>query len=244
MNRFTGAFYDDLKYLQSNFDENVIYPDSVYKYITVKDSLINRIFAVEKIIDKSGDEYNTLVNYSKPIFILKDTLTKQIIYFRYDYQNESNFPFLISRIKFDEKVLCSQIEKYIDEFTGEIKFSSPMFDNHNFLSTSVEKVINNAKTQYFLSLTTHGSTAVVNGTGATILFTDGTKLIKSTAKVDVNVTSDGFDYSVFMSLTPSDLALLKTKKIKKFRLYIFDEDVKSIESERFKVYMNCIVNAK
>ncbi len=244
INRFTGVFYNDLKYLQSNFDENVIYPDSVYKYITVKDSLLNRVFAVEKIVDKAGDEFNSSLAYSKPIFILKDTLTKQIIYFKYDYQNESNFPFLISEIKLDEKVLCSQIEKNIDEFSGEIKINSPMSHSYKISSTYIEKDISKTNTQYYLRLRTHGSTAVTNGTGVTILFTDGTKLIKTTVKIDINATSDGFDYSAFITLTPTDLTQLKTKKIKKFRLNVFEENVKSIEAERFKLYMNCIINTK
>lgn len=59
---FGNMFYDDIK----NNDDNVIYPDSKYKWITIKDSLLNKVFIVLDIIDKDGN----------PFFILKDTFNK------------------------------------------------------------------------------------------------------------------------------------------------------------------------
>ncbi|SFI14090.1 hypothetical protein [Halpernia frigidisoli] len=39
---FDHTFYSDIKYCQSAYDNNVIYPDTKYNFVTVKDSLKNR----------------------------------------------------------------------------------------------------------------------------------------------------------------------------------------------------------
>jgi hypothetical protein len=240
---FNHAFYKDLANCQSHYDSNVIYPDSQYNFNTVKDSLANRIFKVENIIDKSGATFTGSSYLDKPIFVLKDTLNNQFIYYKYDSKYEHNFPFNTSKTVIDEKALCSRLERQIDEFTGEIKINSPMMNGSEISSLIVYKNINKVHTSYYLSLETHGSTAVVDGKGATILFTDGTKWTKP-VKIDVDVDTKGFNYSAFISLTQTDIATLSNKKIKKFRLYIYDEEVSSNEADKFKAFLKCIKNIK
>jgi hypothetical protein len=240
--RFEHTFYGDLRHLQSRFDENILYPDTKYNFVTVKDSLSNRIFIVENIIDNTGAEFKGSGYIDDPIFTLIDTLTKQKIYFRYDPRYDFNFPFLTSSIKFDEAVLCSRLEKTVDDFTDEIQFTSPLSSNLKTSSVIIDKHIRKSDIMYFLNLRTHGSTVVVDGTGAIILFSDGTKLSKS-VKVNVKADKDGYEYYVYFPLTQSDLTLLSTATIKKFRLYIFDEAVNPIEADKFKIYVNCIIKA-
>ena len=93
-----------------------------------------------------------------------------------------------------------------------------------------------------MSLNTEGSTCVVDGSGATILFTDGSKMYKN-VKIDIDANSDGFRYSAFITLTQLDLATLSNKKIKKFRLYIFDQEIESTKSKDFTEYVKCIMKA-
>jgi hypothetical protein len=243
---FGHAFYSDLKYCQSAYDNNVIYPDTKYNFNTVKDSLMNRIFIVENIIDKTGKEWNETAKtdyFTNPLFVLKDTLTGQIIYYKYDKVYKHFFPFNTSKINYPADYFCSKIEKEKDEFTGEIKFSSPLMSGRQISPMTIYKHINKGKAVYYLSLRTTGSTVNVNETGVIILFQDGSKWTRA-SKIDVDAGSTGFDYSAFITLTPADLITFSTKKIKKFRLYIYDEEVNSSDADIFKLYTECIKNSK
>ena len=127
----------------------------------------------------------------------------------------------------------------MDEFTGVKKFSSPLSSSMEISSVIIYKDINKGKATFYLSLRAYGSTVSVNGNGAIILFTDGTKWSKN-IKIDVEAEDKGFEYSTFIPLTLADLTILSTKKIKKFRLYIYDEELNPFEADKFKVYVKCI----
>ena len=78
-----------------------------------KSSLKNKTFLVENIIDKTGQEWNENSKtdyFAKPIFLLKDTLTGQKIYYKYDKEYEHNFPFNTSKINYPADYFCSKIE--------------------------------------------------------------------------------------------------------------------------------------
>lgn len=243
---FNHAFYSDLKYCQSAYNNNVIYPDTKYNFVTVKDSLKNRVFLVENIIDKTGKEWDETSKtdyFAKPLFVLKDTLSGQKIYYKYDKEYGHNFPFNTSKIKYPTDYFCSKIDKQIDDFTNETKFNSPIMNGRQLSPMIIYKHINKDKAVYYLSLRTYGSTVNVNGNGVIILFQDGTKWSKA-SKIDVEAESDGFEYSAFITLTPTDLTTFSTKKIKKFRLYIYDEEVNSNDAEKFRLYTQCIKTEK
>jgi hypothetical protein len=236
---FSYMFYDDLKYCQKPYDNNVVYSDSKYKYKTVKDSIINMIFLVEDIIDKNGNPYKNS-HFGKAILLLHDTITNKKIYYPYN-ASAYNFPFLVSNFKFDLTLLCLQINKNIDDFTKEITFNTPRIENVRIAPMIIYKTIKNGKVYYDLSLTTYGSTVNIGKTGIIILLDDGTKINKPTIKIDVNAKSDGFEYRAYVRLTEAEVKLLATKQINKFRLYIYDKEVDSFFAEKFLHYVNCII---
>jgi hypothetical protein len=241
---FTYTFYSELKYCESSYDNPpVLYPDSKYKFNTEKDSLSNRIFRVADIVDKTGVSITKPILLEKPIFILEDINSKQKIYYKYDTRYEHNFPFNTSKILLDENTVCPEIEKQDDDFTSEIKFNTPYPDNKSQALIVLYKHIKNGKPVYYLSLRTYGGTAVVDGIGATVLFSDGTKWSKP-IKIGVEAESDGYEYSAFIPLNQTDLALLSSKKIKKYRLYIFDKDVNTYQANKIKLYANCLKKVK
>ena len=90
---FTYAFYGDLSYCQSYSDKNILYPEVKYNFVTSKDSLKDRVFLVKDIIDKTGSSILKKSFSVKPILLLEDTLTKQLIYFKYNERSTFNFPF-------------------------------------------------------------------------------------------------------------------------------------------------------
>jgi len=241
---FSYSFYSDLKYCQARYDNNVIYPEKEYYFNTAKDSLVNRLFIVENIIDKNGQ---TLVNSSsdEPIFILKDSISKQLIYFKYNKKSEHDFCFNTSKIKYDESIFCTKVERIVDDFTGEVKISSPIMIGEHLSPILIYKFLKKGKaTLYYLSLRTSGSTLNINKNGVTVLFEDGTKWNKQQAKVNVDANSNGYDYSAFIQLNDAELITFITKKIKKIRLYIYDENVKPSDADKFRLFVKCIKTTK
>jgi len=236
---FLHTFYERLEYLQSSYDNHVIYPEKEYKFNTTKDSLINRVFKVEDIVNKTGAPYTGETYLENPIFILADTLTKQKIYYKYDAKYEHSFPFLTSPISYNEVELCADIEKNVDEFTGETKWSTPMSNRFELSRTILYKYAKKGKVNYYLSLRTTGSTLNVNEAGVIILFTDGTRFSRN-IKIDVEADKDGYEYSAFIPLVAADLIAFSTKTIKKFRLYIYDESINNVEADKFKIYVKCL----
>ena len=238
---FSHALYSDLKYCQMKYDENVIYPDPKYNYNYVKDSLVNRIFLVEDII---GNDGNTFSGKGKPIFLLRDTTTRQAIYYLYDKLYEHNFNFLSSQIKIDINTLCSKIENQKDDFTDNISINSPIIESREIASMILYKHIMSGKITYALSLQTSGVTVNVGQTGVIILFDDGTKMNKTTIEFDVDADEKGYKYSAYVPLTETEVKSLTTKKIKKFRLYIYDEELNQTFAEKFTYYVKCVMEKK
>jgi len=225
-------YFDPLEF-ENN--ENVVYPNE-----SVADSLKNRMFIIEGIVDLKEENYKTSYYHGNPILKLKDSLSKQIIYFKYDKLNESTFPF---DVFVDEKLLCENIERKVDEFNGEIGLNSPMIENLDFAPMVILKTISKTGTQYYLALDAIGSTLVYNATGVTILFTDSTKWQRA-SKVTVKYHDGHYLYSTFITLTQADLVTFSNKRIKKYRLYIFDKDVNEFDGYKFGVYVKCIRNSK
>jgi len=164
---FSTCFYDELKEATSISSYKILYVDSTYASQSVKDSLINRIFLVKDILDKrSGKPIIGAYYNEKAIFVLEDTLNKQQIFFIYNTKVKRNFPFLVSEIKIDTDKVCSEIERTQDDFNGNIKLNSSIFSN-----ITIYKEISKKGTFYYLRLRTKGSTVIVDGIGAIILFT-------------------------------------------------------------------------
>jgi len=238
---FSFAFYSDLSYCQSSSNSNVIYPSSSFSFKTEKDSLKNRIFLVDKIINKDGNNWDSKSASfrDRPIFVLKDSKTNKLIYYIYDPKYEHKFPFNTSKINYNKEAFCSKIERNVDDFTGKIKINSPMSSDYEISPMIIYKYINNGKTTYTLYLRANGSTLNVGESGVIILFEDGSKWTSQT-KIDVDAASYGYNYNAYINLTSNDLSKFLDKKIDKYRLYIYDEEVDSSEAEKFKIYVKCV----
>lgn len=234
-------FYGDLKDCQTPYNDNVLYPTEKYKFSTDKSKLKNRVFIVDNIIDKTGKEFSGKPNrINAPILIIRDTLTNEIIYFKYDskYATSSyGFPFL-TNTTLPTEYFCNKLQVKVDDFNGETTIQNPYT-----LTTKqmVYKIIKNSDTTYYLRLTSYGSTVNVDGKGVIILFDDGTKFEKPNAKIDVEVGKKDYDYSCFISLTKDEVKLFATKKISKYRLYIYDTTINSFTSESLMNYFTCLL---
>ena len=131
----------------------------------------------------------------------------------------------------------------VDEFTNQISIDCPVLGNP--MSTiHLIKNINKNKSTYYLDLMTQGSTVFVGWKGAILLFTDGTKMKKPNAEIDIEISDYGYRYTTFISLSHADLKVLASKTIDKFRLNIFDGEVNSKDAKMFKIYVKNIIKLK
>ena len=236
------CFYGTLKDCQAAYNDNVLYPEKDYKFNTSKTKLEGRIFSVDKIINKEGDDFTGKASrINAPILILKDTTTKEIIYFKYDVKYATTsygFPFL-TNVTLPEEYFCNKLESKKDDFSGEITIQNPY---SQATKEYIYKIINKSDTTYYLSLKAYGSTVTVDGKGVIILFENGSKLEKPDEKIDVKVGQKDYDYSCFIRLSKEDIELLRKNKISKYRLYIYDTNLSSFSAESLVKYTNCIVN--
>lgn len=147
-------------------------------------------------------------------------------------------PFSLKEVKpLPPKSISERIERTIDDFENQIKINSP--------SDVVEllKYIEGKKTTYYLSLTTYGNTVSLYQKDVYILFQDGTKWHKI-SKIDCDVSDDTYRYTSWITLSAMDLAILKVKKIKKIRLYIYDTELDEGTSDDFVLFTNEIIKMK
>jgi len=141
----------------------------------------------------------------------------------------------------DTTFLRNDIDRSIDDMTGKITIKSPEINGVQFI-----KVIKKNSVRYYLSLDTKGQIVSLNKRDIIILFTDGSKMNKND-EISCEVSSGGsaFDYSAFLSLSENDLLILKKKAIKKFRLYIYDnEPLDGDQPETLKWYIKEICKLK
>ena len=122
-----------------------------------------------------------------------------------------------------------------DKFTNEVTYRSPLLEDLNFT-----KFVKNDNIVYYLSCNTIGSTVVVDGKGVILLLDNGEKIEWPEEKIDVKVRGGNYVYSCFIRLSSEDIAKLQQNNISDFRLYIYDNKVEN--SEKYKQYINCMVN--
>ena len=130
---------------------------------------------------------------------------------------------------------CKDITKKVDDFTGEIKYDTPLGMNLGML-----KSIHGSDTSYYLTLNLMSTYSAI-GDGAYILFTDGTKWLKPEERIDIRYLSGGYymHYS-FTRISLDELVELESKTIKKIKLYISESEIPIKDAEKFNKYISCL----
>ena len=236
INPSTNTYFDNIgDYKGESVTEQIksktSFSDSKRIWKTNMDSINGRSYTVLAIIDTLEVKF----------IHLSDIKTKKNIFYKIpssiiNSYFPHNIPFTTNNVNYTDEYFKNHIDKVVDDFTDEIKINSPIFDDMCFIK--IVKV--NKTVDYYLRLTTSSYSVNVLEKGVIILFTDNTKLNKPNVDIDIKASSYGYNYSAFIPLTLNDLKLLKTKKIKKYRLYIHDEDVDSEDSEKFNGFVNYI----
>ena len=111
-----------------------------------------------------------------------------------------------------------------DKFTGEKTYYSPT------ITISIAKFVQGKKSNQYISIAVPGSTLNYGCYGVSILFENGKKIVRPNEKVETNY-SDGWSYRAFFTPTTNEINLLKSYKVVAVKLYIYDADINSTESE-------------
>ncbi|EMY3585052.1 hypothetical protein [Flavobacterium psychrophilum] len=136
---------------------------------------------------------------------------------------------------------CDIIKKNIDEFNGEKSFEFSLVSNDGS-DVSVIKVINKGISIYYLSIMIKESN-IYMGNGVTIILKNGKKINKPNEKVESSYIGSNFYSKAFISLSKTDIALLKESGISKYKLYISTGDI-SQQSDKIKELFNCLLLIK
>jgi hypothetical protein len=127
--------------------------------------------------------------------------------------------------------VCEQLLRKVDDLTGIVTLVTNDFDNadnYEFIKTITKK----GKVSYMLHLSTKGLTQTLKGKGVAVMFSDLSQFKKPNISIDVAVKDDlNYEYSAYIPLTLTELNLFIKKPIKKYRLYIYDQDVESYRAD-------------
>lgn len=171
-------------------------------------------------------------------FQLKDINSEMIVYYDYSTIMDWDFVLLTEPIPILEKDFIPDIEKSVDDFTGEVSIFSPLKRG-----VGVQKNIKKGKsvTQLILRLP---SDRLLRGKGVIILFSDGTKWSRPNEQIYVEVEKSGYSLNSIINLTAQDGALFQKKRIKKFRIISADGGLQDVEGDIIKAYMSIISKMK
>ncbi|MCK0203336.1 hypothetical protein ACT4R9_10025 [Ornithobacterium rhinotracheale] len=134
------------------------------------------------------------------------------------------------------------IELMVDDFTGERSATTMDYENR---SVFLDKYIRKNKSDYYLGINSSSSTFFDSLEGAYIIFTDGTKWSKPSAKINVSAGINyDFDYSAFVKLSVKDVLTLSNKTIKKYKVGIFEENMDLDKAENLKERIRCVYKMK
>jgi len=137
---------------------------------------------------------------------------------------------------------CDLIKKSVNNNTGEIIYTSPPVGTKPRIIVQKDFVLN--EPMYSLQMNAVGDSANLDASGVTIIFEDGTVWTRKAA-LSLNVTDKGFfQYTGSPMLIEDDLPLFTTKKIKKYLLYTYSQEVTPTEATQVQDYIKCIRDLK
>ena len=137
-----------------------------------------------------------------------------------------------------DSTICCKINKTQNEFDKQIVFETPLLRNCSLIKVISEK---NNQTAYYLSLSATGLTFNVNTKGVKIILSNGQIVSFPAEKIEVSLNDNGYNYSCFIQLTKDKIEILKKFKIKKWQLYIYENEQDEIEAEEIRIMLNCLI---
>lgn len=139
---------------------------------------------------------------------------------------------------------CGYIYSKHDDFENKDYYYTANKLYGSTFPAQMMKVVSKKSSVYYLSLYSYGKTASVNEKGVIIILENGQKLNFATEKISENIRGGEFEYNAFITLTTNQLKILKTHSIKKWRLYVYDNELSENDMSLFKAWVNCLIEKK
>lgn len=139
-----------------------------------------------------------------------------------------------------EDDLCADIRTQTVNNGKVICFNSPTRSGDSPVPVSMHKTITGPKTSYSVVLRGYGTNNYTDVKGVSILFEDGSKIVRPRGKLRTYERPNGIEYSAVVLLNDDEMKLLRTLRIAKYQLYIYDTDLKRSMAERLRGYASCI----
>jgi hypothetical protein len=135
---------------------------------------------------------------------------------------------------------CKKITRELDDFSGEIRLSTP----YGWNMPVITKVIDGDAERIYLMLYANGSTLNVGEEGVTILLDNGGRISRPKTKIDVDAQDIGWRYSAILSLTDDEIDILSNTTINKFQLYIYEMTIHKKGKTNLMTQMGCLSDMK
>lgn len=230
-------FYDSLHHCKQLVSVNVAKPMTNIPYRSNPKYFLDRVFSVKRIFN---DTKTTTTAHTYPIFLLRDIDNGDTIYFKYNPEYGSRFPFLVNGVSNEEDEYCHLIEHKQLPVASIEYLHTPCRGSVDAAPVSLHKYLNGSKTDYTLSLRTYGTRPHPRVKGATVYLSDGSRITRKNATIKFKQTGNYYEYNTSIKLSPSDLKKLQQATISKHELYIYIKDVPQDFSHQLRMLANCI----
>lgn len=142
---------------------------------------------------------------------------------------------------------CSEIEYSYDKFTNKKEYYTPMFDPESYpLKTYglvCHKYITKGVSSYYLYANIKYSNPHHDLKGSTFILSNGSRIVRSSIKVECSYSVNDFLFSVMFKLTPEEISLLRKHEITDYKLgFLKEEDIEY--SQKLNFYVNCLSSKK
>ena len=111
------------------------------------------------------------------------------------------------------------IKKTYDEFDDKTDWDSPILKNIVFYKTKYK----DGMIRMYVRLSTEGVTLNVGEKGLIVIFEDGSRFERPNAEIKADSGAGSmWNYTAFESINEEELSLFATKKVKAYKLYIYE----------------------
>ena len=192
-------------------------------------------FTVVGFYQSTGDTLEADKEEYNPIFMLKGNDGKKY-FWKYSANSEGFFKCIRVSLDQGDVNYCEQIEVKKDDFTKEVSWHQPYHSNNDPSFSAYQR---DGKINVYMSLRTTGVTLNVEKKGLYLLFEGDTVVHKPEVEIKTDVADEGWSYSAFFELNKDEMKLLADKKLLKYRLYIYDDEVKA--NNRLRDFAKCFL---
>ncbi|MDJ1471009.1 hypothetical protein [Xanthocytophaga flava] len=238
---FTRRIVEGESYIKTD-PQNAVYWNGHSFGLSIYDSLIGKTFTCKAVIPVT--EGNLCYQWQYLSYLELSNAQTGTIYYKYNSRTPcERFPFEVLGGLFPDSsteengVYCKEIMHELEKSNDILRYYTPRSEPIWF-SKRIEKDSIN----YYMILKVLGKNPNYREKGAVIVLETGMRITRPMIGIEEGYSEGKYTYSVAIKLTSEEITMLKTSKIKSFRLYKYDQ--KTVNGERYNGLLNCLISAK